>query len=712
CDPKSFAWKQEFLAFNKLARSDQFGLDIKLFNGNVGSRILPVRIHEIGTEDKSLFEKESGNVLRCVDFIYRSPGVNRPLRSSEDNPSSNQNKTFYRDQINKVANSIRDIVDGMSKSTTNGVPAVTRRQGTLFASHRKSKAVLYLFLFAVVIAGAYYFWSTYGISQGKKDLRNGSIAILPFENQTGRPELNSVGQVAADFISTQLIQHKFFKVIPSQDVFRETVYSGVVTNPAAEKIIADQGRADYIVIGHYNIIADSILLVVSVNDVAEKNVLYTTPVIKCSVTNPMNAVNDAQQFILGYLLFSSSEKGETVHPPSYSAYLEYIKGMELWTKNQLGPGNIVADGLPIIETHFKSSISQDTNFLPPYFKLLELYGLNRRFAKQDSVLRILGSKERLFNEIERLNYEIQRLTIARDWEALEQLLLSKTELSSGDFKPYFLLGSIALVKQNKPRKALEYLSQCDLSQFDFVNKPADQHYYTVKAEAHLRRGEFNEILVLTNDLKFKPVSTLLAKRWLAMYYKKETDQLSKEVNAYLRQAKPNEYFMMTLFRASQLKGDTASMAGFYDTYQQFLEQWTEQTSALAQSQFVYAVMMFRVGENIAEAERMLSSNLPIVNRQRRIHQLALLYASTGREAKAREVLADMLAHENKYDFGLTRYYCAKIEAELGNKDMAVAYLKEAIEKGMEYGEDQFAYDADLRSLVDYPPFIELSGPKD
>ncbi len=154
------------------------------------------------------------------------------------------------------------------------------------------------------------------------------------------------------------------------------------------------------------------------------------------------------------------------------------------------------------------------------------------------------------------------------------------------------------------------------------------------------------------------------------------------------------------------------MADFYHTYQQFLEQWDDQPLSLAQAQFVSAVMMFRVG-NVAEAERMLSSsNLPIVNRQRRIHQLALLYAATGREAKAREVLADLLAHENKYDFGMTRYYCAKVEAGLGNKDKAVAYLKEAIDKGMEYADDLFGFDADLRSLVDYPPFIELSRPKD
>jgi hypothetical protein len=45
CDPKSFAWEHEFYAFNKLAKEDQFGLDIKLGSGNVASRILPIKIN-------------------------------------------------------------------------------------------------------------------------------------------------------------------------------------------------------------------------------------------------------------------------------------------------------------------------------------------------------------------------------------------------------------------------------------------------------------------------------------------------------------------------------------------------------------------------------------------------------------------------------------------------------------------------------------------
>src|SRR4026208_1750903 len=47
CDIKSFAWQHEFLAFNRFASNDQFGRDIKLKNGNVASRILPVRIHDL-----------------------------------------------------------------------------------------------------------------------------------------------------------------------------------------------------------------------------------------------------------------------------------------------------------------------------------------------------------------------------------------------------------------------------------------------------------------------------------------------------------------------------------------------------------------------------------------------------------------------------------------------------------------------------------------
>ena len=113
CDPKSFAWEHEFKAFIEEASKDQFGMKIKLPNGNVANRVLPVWIHSLDAEDIKLCESSLGGVLRGVEFIYKSPGVNRPLRVREDKLQDNVNKTIYRDQINKVANAVKEIFSGI-----------------------------------------------------------------------------------------------------------------------------------------------------------------------------------------------------------------------------------------------------------------------------------------------------------------------------------------------------------------------------------------------------------------------------------------------------------------------------------------------------------------------------------------------------------------------------------------------------------------------
>jgi len=120
CDPKSFAWQNEFCAFNKLAQEEQFGRDIRVTGDNVASRILPVKINDLDPEDKTLLENELDGVLRAVEFIYREPGVNRPL-TPDDDEKKNLNKTKYRNQINKVANAIKEIIKGLKYSGENAL---------------------------------------------------------------------------------------------------------------------------------------------------------------------------------------------------------------------------------------------------------------------------------------------------------------------------------------------------------------------------------------------------------------------------------------------------------------------------------------------------------------------------------------------------------------------------------------------------------------
>ncbi len=91
-------------------------MKVTLPNGNVANRLLPVRINDLDISDIKLCESILGGVIRGVDFIYKSAGVNRPLRSKEDNPHDNLNRTIYRDQINKVSLAVKDIIESMKVS--------------------------------------------------------------------------------------------------------------------------------------------------------------------------------------------------------------------------------------------------------------------------------------------------------------------------------------------------------------------------------------------------------------------------------------------------------------------------------------------------------------------------------------------------------------------------------------------------------------------
>jgi len=114
CDPKSFAWEHEFKAFVEEASRDQFGLKVKLINGNVASRVLPIRIHDLDISDLKECESVLGGVLRGIEFIYKEPGVNKPL-TADDDEKKNLNKTKYRIQINKVANAIKEIISSIGQ---------------------------------------------------------------------------------------------------------------------------------------------------------------------------------------------------------------------------------------------------------------------------------------------------------------------------------------------------------------------------------------------------------------------------------------------------------------------------------------------------------------------------------------------------------------------------------------------------------------------
>jgi adenylate cyclase len=56
-----------------------------------------------------LLQAELGGPLRAIDFFFKEPGVNRPLKPQDDE-DKNLNKIKYRNQVNKIANSVKEII--------------------------------------------------------------------------------------------------------------------------------------------------------------------------------------------------------------------------------------------------------------------------------------------------------------------------------------------------------------------------------------------------------------------------------------------------------------------------------------------------------------------------------------------------------------------------------------------------------------------------
>ncbi len=197
CDPKSFAWEHEFKAFVEQASKDQFGLKVKLPNGNVASRVLPVRIHDLDNEDIELCESLTGGVLRGVEFIYKEPGVNRSL-SPKDNEEKNLNKTNYRNQINKVALAIKELIMGLltipsesliekdqQKRTIEevvGEEKVSKHAGISKSSRQK---VIYGGLITVILIIAAILVYPKLFRKSDEPGVERSVALMPFKNLTG-----------------------------------------------------------------------------------------------------------------------------------------------------------------------------------------------------------------------------------------------------------------------------------------------------------------------------------------------------------------------------------------------------------------------------------------------------------------------------------------------------------------------------------------------
>jgi TolB-like protein/Tfp pilus assembly protein PilF len=361
CDSKSFAWQHEFCAFNKLAKEDRFGRDIKLSSGNVASRILPIKIHDIDAEDKTLLENELKGVLRGIEFIYKEAGVNRPLKPNDD-AKENLNRTQYRNQVNKVANAVKEIISALKKQSQH--PEEVTKQDFEAKHFRKRDLSIKiiagsLILLALIVAG-YFLYPKF--IKPQKNLEK-SIAVLPFDNLSNDPEQEYFCDGMLDEILDRLFRISDLKVVSRTSSMRYK------DSKLALKEIAKELDVSTILEGSIHKVGNNVRITVQLIDAKTDNHLWSKIYDK-DLSDILKIQSEIALRIAEELktMLTPEEKGkiENSHTKNPEAYNLYLQGRYFWYRR-------TKEDLKRSVEYFEKSITTDPDYALAYAGLADAY---------------------------------------------------------------------------------------------------------------------------------------------------------------------------------------------------------------------------------------------------------------------------------------------------------------------------------------------------
>lgn len=413
CDTSSFAWSQEFCVFNKMANADPLGRDIKLRNGNIASRILPVAIHDLEAEDKALIENELQAKLRSIEFIFRTPGVNRPLRK-DDRRTENVSKIVYRDQINKVANAIKEIIHGIkypdrvADFSYQSAIATDEERSTVSAVKERAD---------------------------EHDLQDKSVAVLPFLSLAHDSSQEYFAEGITDVILIQLATLREIRVISRTSVMRYKK-----TTKSAPEIGSELG-VKYLLEGSAQTHGNKVRINVQLVDAQKDHQIWAKAFVE-SLDDIFEIQGNVAQAVAKELQASlnpkETKKLKDVPTTNLEAYDQFLKGFHAF--NQWG-----VQGYRTASEYFKRALELDPEYKLAYSYMASSYSArmswNGDLAPGEALVYINKYLDEAWKRGATDNDYLTKLFVEffinKDFDAADKMLRTAIELGPNNATVYY-----------------------------------------------------------------------------------------------------------------------------------------------------------------------------------------------------------------------------------------------------------------------------------
>jgi len=559
-------------------------------------------------------------------------------------------------------------------------------------------------------------------------LNDRRVVVAVIENHTGDPSLDNLGHMAADWVTQGLAQTGLVEVVPSMSVMTASRASeghgSAHLDAAGLRALGRETGAGTVVWGAYYRQGDSVRFQVQISAAKDGTVLRALDPVAGPLAQPLDAVEALRQRVMAALatLFDSrlSRWATTAsQPPNFQAYQEFIGGLDRFV--QFDMRGAIA--------HFERAVAVDTTFRLPLIFAANAHMNVGEFAVADSLGHALERHAGRFAPLDRAYLAWVLATCRGDGPEALRAARAMANLAPGS-EALYLVAEDAMAL-NRPREAVDAL--VGLGPDRGFTRGWWVYWSDLTSAWHLVGDHRRELQAALEGLRrFPDNPQILATQVRALAALGRVEEMRRGVAASMN-VPPMEGWAaadVLLLAAVELRahGHAAAADTMLAQARDWLAARPPAEAASEAHQVRVALVAYTAGRLVdaqREFERLAARGGPgrsgsvggaavmgdAWDQMDYLGYVGAVAARQGNRDQALRVAQTLERVTRPYLFGRPTVWRARIEALLGERDAAVALLREAFTKGYPHAHALHT-DLAFESLRDYAPFIELVTPKE
>src|SRR5438477_479082 len=559
-------------------------------------------------------------------------------------------------------------------------------------------------------------------------LNDRRVVVAVIENHTGDPTLDNVGHMAADWVTQGLAQTGLVEVVPSVSVMSSSRTPGGHGPGHLDAVgIQTLGRetgAGTVVSGAYYRQADSIRFQVQISAAKDGTVLRALDPVAGPISQPLGAVDALRQRVMAALatLFDSRlSRWATVasQPPNFQAYQEFIAGLDRFV--QFDMRGAIA--------HFERAAAVDTTFRLPLIFAANAHMNLGEFAAAESTGHALERHVGRFAPLDRSYLAVVLATCRGDGPEALRAARAMAALAPGS--EALCLVAEAAMALNRPREAVDALVA--LGPDRGFTRGWWVYWSDLTSALHLVGDHRRELQAALEGLRrFPDNSQILATQVRALAALGRLEEMRRGVAASMNLPPMQGWAAadVLLLAAVELRahGHPAAADTLLAQARDWLAARPPAEAASEEHEVRVALVAYTAGR-LADARRAFERLAARAGSGRSVAvgdvavmgdawdqidylgYVGAVAARQGNRDQALRVAQTLERVTRPYLFGRPTVWRARIEALLGEREVAVALLREAFAKGYPHAHALHT-DLAFESLRDYAPFQELLRPKE